>query len=123
MSRKYRQFVARLLLAAFVFAHEVFHCAQFATWAEHTLYYIFLESQGLFDRYHAPIAARCLYCGDVSAPGELDGWPGRILTDKELGPYFTTVQSWLQIPPDEVWRRVRPVLVENGAPAGLPARL
>jgi hypothetical protein len=92
-------------------------------WAEHTLYYIFLEIRGLFERYHVPLVGRCLYDGDVTQPGDFDSWPGPILSDAGLGPYFTTVQSWLKIPPAEVWRRLRPVLVANGAPPGLVADL
>lgn len=77
-------------------------------WAEHTLYHVFLESEGLYERYHVDqdqAGARALHDRSVWFPGEFERWDASAAFAED-GPYFCVVQSWLGIPPAEVRRKL-----------------
>lgn len=77
-------------------------------WAEHTLYHVYLENAGPFDRYHVDvgtIGARVLHDHSAWDHEEFRSWdPGPAFAAD--GPYFCLVQSWLAIPPSEVRQRL-----------------
>jgi hypothetical protein len=84
-------------------------------WAEHTLYYTFLEATGRFEAYHFERTGRALCANAVWQKGEFEAWdPGPAFAAD--GPHFSLVQSWLAVPPEEVWRRIGPRLRSAGAP-------
>ena len=83
-------------------------------WAEHTLYYTFLEATGQFERHHLENLGRALCDRSVWAKGEFESWRAEPAFAAD-GPFFCLVQSWLGIPPSTVWERVGPHLVRAGA--------
>jgi Family of unknown function (DUF6492) len=83
-------------------------------WAEHTLYYTFLEATGQFDRFHCALTGRALYDKSVWQEGEFETWRPADAFGPD-GPWFCLVQSWLGIPPSAVWKRVGPHLMAAGA--------
>jgi hypothetical protein len=77
-------------------------------WAEHTLYHVFLESEGQFERYHVDVEAvggRPLHDRSVWGHGEFEHWDPAAAFGPE-GPYFCLVQSWLGIAPADVRRKL-----------------
>lgn len=82
-------------------------------WAEHTLYYTFLEATGRYERHHVDLTGRALYDCSVWEKGEFERWSPEPAFAAD-GPFFCLVQSWLGIPPRDVWERVGPFLERAG---------
>ena len=79
-------------------------------WAEHALYHTFLEAHDLYDRYHWDARTRPLHAEDsVWFAAEFERWNPSTLVAPD-GPFFAIVQSWLGIPPAQVWARLAPHL-------------
>ena len=73
-------------------------------WTEYALYYTFLESTGLADRYHR-VLATCIYAieGSLWYAENFDGWDPSATFVKPGVPYFLVVQSNTGIAPERVW--------------------
>ncbi len=79
-------------------------------WTEYSLYYTYLESSGLFDRYHA-WSKRCCYAIDDSVwtRDQFEEWDARrCFTSTDY--FFCVVQSRTGIAPQAVLDKIEPFL-------------
>jgi Family of unknown function (DUF6492) len=78
-------------------------------WTEYSLYYTFLESVGLFDRYHVLTDRPLLYGNCIWNKGQIKGWnPEKSFISG--GPLFSVLQSHTGLRADEIWEWVGPFL-------------
>jgi hypothetical protein len=87
---------------------ERLYLASMGPWTEYALYYTFLESTGLADRYHR-VVPTCIYAieGSLWYAESFDAWEPSAIFAKPGAPYFLIVQSNTGIAPERVWERVR----------------
>ena len=80
---------------------------------EYTLYYLFLEMNGLVDRVHqTDLPVRCSGKGtNVYNVNDVENWNvDRLFTDMSQPGFFTVFQSNAAISPEIVWEKIRPYL-------------
>jgi hypothetical protein len=75
-----------------------------APWTEYTLYYTYLEREGLLERFHEPTTAQVYYDNAMWTAGDLDDLT---FVGGDDGPLFSLVQSNLRIPAQDVEARLR----------------
>ena len=102
-----------MVLAKFIpempFAEWRFYLLRCGPWTEYSLYYTFLESYNLFEKYHFLLDNK-LSGNSFWYRKEYESWDP---ANSYLGIrtfYFSVLQSNTGVDPDEIWQKVRPYL-------------
>ena len=83
------------------------HLLRNTPWTEYSLYHTFLESSGIFDRYHVGRGREAIYDNDRSVWFERDFLDAKIDEFMRGEASFLVVQSNTEIAPERIWEKVR----------------
>jgi glycosyltransferase involved in cell wall biosynthesis len=90
-------------------------------WTEFPLYFQFLENCGLLEKMHAPQHRNTMLRLDQSLwlpsdfyqnheQAEFKNWDPSVIFNSNKDGFFVAIQSYLEIPVEEVWTKVKPYL-------------